>query len=196
MRDILTAIFMFFSITLVTGLVYPYSVRWLGTKMFPNEIEGSLIIDTDSSPQKPRILGSKLLGQNFTSPRYFWGRPLGSESSAGWTGPSNAGPTSKSLLSQIESRKINLIKNGDSPQRPIPPELLMASASGLDPDLSPQAVHFQIPRILKERNISPQRKGEILKLVAKHTIHPLWDFWGQTRVNVLQLNLELDRLFP
>ncbi len=196
MREILTAIFMFFSMSFLTGIVYPYTVHWLGAGMFPDETQGSLIVSTQEPNQKPKILGSKLLGQDFNSPRYFWGRPIGAKNSEGWTGPSNAGPIAQSLFSQIEERKTKLLENSKVPYQLIPPDLLMASASGLDPDLSPQAIHFQIPRILKERNIPPQRKGEILKLVAQHTRRPLWDFWGQTRVNVLQLNLDLDRLFP
>jgi len=173
--------------TLLFGLVYPLAVTGLSQLLFPKQANGSLI------EKNGQILGSRLIGQPFISDRYFHSRP-----SAAGTGydptsssGSNLGPTNQQLVDRV---KLDVAKlQQENPGVAIPADLVTASGSGLDPDISPAAAEFQIPRIARARGISAET---LQPLVARHTQQRQWGILGEARVNVLELNLDLDASFP
>lgn len=188
-RHIITSVLITFVTTVLLGIVYPLTVTGIAQLLFPEKAMGSLIKSEDG-----RIVGSKLLGQPFSSPGYFRGRP----SAAGIAGydassstGSNLGPTNSKLFERIDKDLEQLRK--ENPNMPIPIDLVTASGSGLDPHISPAAAEFQIPRVARERGVSEQ---EIRKLVGRHTEGRQFGLLGEPRVNVLELNLELDKLYP
>jgi K+-transporting ATPase ATPase C chain len=174
--------------TLLTGLVYPLVLTGFAQILFPNEANGSLL------RQKAKVVGSRLIGQAFTSPAYFWSRPSATtpypyngEASAG----SNFGPTNLKFLAQVKER-INRLKQ-ENPQMNtlIPVDLVTASGSGLDPEISPYAAFYQVARIAKARNLSE----EVLKgLIQQQLKDRSFKLLGEPRINVLELNLALDHL--
>jgi len=175
-------------LTLLTGLFYPASVTLAAQALFPHQANGSLIVRTGA------IIGSELIGQAFDQPDYFWGRPSATSpfpynaaSSAG----SNLGP-SNPALAQIVQERIAALKAAD-PQNssPIPIDLVTASASGLDPNISLEAALYQVGRVAKARGMSEE---QVRALVAQYTSSPQLGFLGQQRVNVLLLNLALDEI--
>lgn len=183
------AVIVLVSVTILTGIIYPLVVTMIGQLCFPLQANGSLITYDN------KLIGSQLLGQNFTSNRYFWGRPsatipfpYNSASSAG----SNLGPSNPVLIQQIKKRSEYLLQSiqEDIPAA-MPIELLMASGSGLDPDISPLGAYFQASRIAKERNIS---LNQIYALIETHTISRSLGILGEPRVNVLAINLALNNL--
>ncbi len=177
-------------LTAITGVAYPAAVTAVAQVVFPGQANGSLIV-VDG-----RTLGSSLIGQAFEDARYFWGRPSAATSSAapsGYdgtaSGGSNLGPTSKQLIDEIAARVDALRRaNGDAP---IPVDLVTASASGLDPDISPAAAEYQVPRVAKARGMA---EDAVRAIVARHTTGPFLGFLGASAVNVLELNLDLDGL--
>jgi K+-transporting ATPase ATPase C chain len=187
-RNLLTAIWMTLVTTLLLGVIYPLVVTGLAQLIFPSQANGSLL----RSNQK--IFGSNLIGQPFTAPGYFHSRP----SAAGPAGydatnstGSNLAPTNKALLDRVTASVQDLQK--ENPNTPIPVDLVTESGSGLDSDISPAAADFQVPRVAKERGIS---QSELRSLVASHTLGRQLGFLGEPRVNVLQLNLDLDQRHP
>jgi K+-transporting ATPase ATPase C chain len=169
-------------LTLITGVAYPLIVTGLGQVLFHDRANGSLIVDKD------RIVGSRLIGQPFSGPKYFWSRPSATSpmpyNGAGSSG-SNQGPTNPALKDAVADR----IKALESEVRPVPADLVTASASGLDPHISPAAAEYQIPRVAKARGIAePMLKD----LVQQHTEGRLLGVLGEPVVNVLELNLALD----
>jgi K+-transporting ATPase ATPase C chain len=171
--------------TLVFGLIYPLSVTGLSKLLFPKQAAGSLI------EKNGRVVGSKLIGQSFSADKYFHPRPsaagIGYDASA--SSPSNLAPTNQALIDRVKSDVAKLQQ--ENPGVPIPTDLVTSSGSGLDPEISPAAADFQIPRIAKTRGISV----DALKvLVARHTQARTWGIFGEPRVNVLELNLDLDAL--
>jgi K+-transporting ATPase ATPase C chain len=171
--------------TLVFGLIYPIGVTGLSKLLFPKQAAGSLI------EKYGRVVGSKLIGQSFGSEKYFHSRPsaAGNGYDASASSASNLAPTNQALVDRVKSDVAKLQQ--ENPGAAIPADLVTASGSGLDPEISPAAAEFQIPRVAKARGMS----GDSVKaLVARHTQARTWGIFGEPRVNVLELNLDLDSL--
>jgi potassium-transporting ATPase KdpC subunit len=172
------------ALTFVTGVVYPAVVTAVAQVAFPNQANGSMIVVNGQT------LGSSLIGQAFSEPKYFWGRPSaagadGYDASA--SAGSQLGPTSKDLIDRITAEVDRLREaNGGGP---VPVDLVTTSASGLDPDISPAAADYQVARVATARGIA---EADVRAAVARHTEQPLFGFLGKPRVNVLLLNLDLD----
>lgn len=186
MTQLKPAALMLFWMTLLSGLAYPLAMTGAGKTLFPAQTSGSLIAGTSG------YAGSAHIGQPFESPRHFWGRPSATSPhayNAGASSGSNLGPSNPALAQAVAERAARLkAAHGDSP---IPMDLVTTSGSGLDPHISPQAAEYQFTRVASARNLP--REG-VAGLIAKHTQGRLWGFWGEPRVNVLELNLALDAL--
>jgi K+-transporting ATPase ATPase C chain len=175
-------------ITLITGGLYPAVVTVLAQWLFPWQANGSLL------ERDGKAVGSALIGQNFTDPRYFWGRPSATTPApynAGSSSGSNLGPTNPALLDEVKARIAALREADPSNTAPIPVDLVTSSGSGLDPHISPAAADYQVNRVAKARGLDP---AKVQDLVRKHLEHRQWGILGEPRVNVLQLNLALDSL--
>jgi K+-transporting ATPase ATPase C chain len=186
------ALVLFGLLTLITGLGYPLLVTAVAQGVVPWQANGSMIT------RHGQAIGSERVGQAFDRPEYFWGRPSATAGhannafdAAARTGSSgsNLGPLSAELLRQVQERVDRLRAADPGNTQPIPVDLVTASASGLDPHISPAAALYQVPRVARARGVSPQ---EIQNLVYRHIEGPQWGFMGAGRVNVLQLNLDLD----
>jgi potassium-transporting ATPase KdpC subunit len=195
LREIRPAIILLLGLTLITGLAYPLAVTAIAGAIFPKQAQGSLI------EKDGKVVGSALIGQEFTSDKYFHGRPSATVApdpndsaktvpapyNAANSGGSNLGPTSKALNDRVKE-DVDKLK-AENPSRPVPVDLVTTSGSGLDPDISPEAALFQVPRVAKARGLSEDR---IRQLVTDHTEGRLGGVLGEPRVNVLELNLALD----
>jgi K+-transporting ATPase ATPase C chain len=179
------------AVTLIlTGIIYPYAVTGLAQILFPAAANGSLVANKDGS-----VVGSELIAQGFTNPAYFQPRPSAAGEKgydATSSGGSNLGPTSKKLQDRAAEDLKRLKEENPDATGPVPIELVTASGSGLDPHLSPQAVLWQAPRIAKARKISPE---QVKAAVDSATVGRTFGFIGEARVNVLLVNLALDRQF-
>ena len=176
----------FAALTLVTGVAYPLAVTAVGQAAFPHQAHGSLIV-RDGKP-----LGSALIGQNFSYPGYFWGRPSATAefpNNATASGGSNQGPLNPALIDAAKSRLEALRAADPTNTAPVPVELVTASASGLDPHISLAAAQYQLARVAAARKLTSET---MQTLVAQHTEHPLLGVLGEPVVNVLQLNMALD----
>ena len=174
--------------TVIFGIIYPLVVTGIAQVVFPKQANGELIKSGD------KLIGSRLLGQPFTAAGYFWSRPSAA-GMAGYdptaSGGSTYGPTNKMLIDRVNASVQQL--QPTNPNAAIPADLATASGSGLDPNISPASAEFQIPRVAKERGMSEE---DVRALVAKHTKGRQWGFLGEPRVNVLELNLDLDAAHP
>jgi potassium-transporting ATPase KdpC subunit len=185
-KNLLISVWMTLATTVLLGIIYPLIVTGIAQVAFPRQANGELIRSGG------KIVGSGLIGQAFTSPRYFHSRPPGAGNyDATNSGGSNLAPTNKALLDRVAASVQAL--RAENPNAPIPVDLVTASGSGLDPDISPAAAEFQVPRVARERGI---RESEVRDLIARHTIPRQFGFLGEPRVNVLELNLELDAQHP
>lgn len=171
--------------TLVFGVIYPLTVTGLSKMLFPSRAGGSLI------EKNGHVVGSKLIGQAFSSDKYFHSRPsaAGTGYDASASSASNLAPTNQALVERVKSDVAKLQQ--ENPGAPIPADLVTTSGSGLDPEISPAAAEFQIPRVAKARGLSV---NTVRALVARHTQARTWGIFGEPRVNVLELNLDLDSL--
>ena len=195
MKHIRPAIVMIIAMTVITGIIYPLMMTGIAQAVFPYQANGSLI------EKDGKVIGSALIGQNFSSDKYFHGRPsatteidpkdptksVPSPYNAANSSGSNLGPTSKALVDRVKGDAEALAK--DNPNTPIPSDLVTTSASGLDPDITPAGALFQVPRVAKARGLSEDR---VKQLVENHITGRLLGVIGEPRVNVLELNLALD----
>src|ERR1700757_1246570 len=195
LREIRPAIVLLLGLTLITGLAYPLAITAVAGAIFPKQAEGSLI------ERDGKVVGSALIGQEFKSDRYFHGRPSATVApdpndstktvpapyNAANSGGSNLGPTSKALNDRIK-QDVEKLK-AENPASAVPVDLVTSSASGLDPDISPDAALFQVPRVAKARKMAESR---VRDLVTQNTQGRLLGLLGEPRVNVLALNLALD----
>ena len=189
MKNLVTAILMTIITTVLLGLIYPLVVTGLAQIIFPDKANGQLIKRADGT-----IIGSRLIGQPFSSPGYFRSRLSAAGANgydaAGSSG-SNLGPTNQKLIERVKSDVEKL--EAENPGKPVPIDLVTTSGSGLDPHISPAAAEFQIPRVARERGMS---ETELRSIVAAHTEGRQFGFLGEPRVNVLELNLDLNSRKP
>jgi K+-transporting ATPase KdpC subunit len=172
-------------LTVLTGVIYPLAVTGLAQALFRHQANGSLISDNG------QVIGSELIGQPFSDPRYFWGRLSAAEYDAAASSGSNYGPTNPALLEAIQARIDALRAVDPDNEEPIPVDLVTASGSGLDPHISIAAAQYQMPRVARYRGLS---EGQVSALVDRFTEGRQFGFLGESRVNVLKLNLALDEL--
>ena len=173
-------------LTLVTGVAYPLLVTGIAQAVFPSQSQGSLIV------KDGKVVGSRLIGQPFDDPKYFWSRPSTTSpfaDNAGSSSGSNLSPTNPDLVKAVQGRVDALRAADPGNTAPVPVDLVTASGSGLDPHLSPAAALYQVPRVAKARKLPPETVRE---LVERHVEGRLLGFLGEPRVNVLALNLALD----
>jgi potassium-transporting ATPase KdpC subunit len=173
--------------TVLFGLIYPLSITGLAQLLFPSQANGSLL------SKDGKVVGSSLLGQSFSGPGYFHSRPsnAGTGYDATQSAGSNLAPTNHQLIDRVKADVEKL--HAENPSAQIPVDLVTSSGSGLDPEISPAAADFQVPRIARERQMS---EADVRALVQKHTLGRQFGFLGEPRVRVLELNLDLDALHP
>jgi K+-transporting ATPase ATPase C chain len=199
LREIRPAIILVVALTLITGLAYPLAMTAIAGAIFPKQAQGSLI------EKDGKVVGSALIGQEFKSDKYFHGRPSATTApdpadssktvpapyNAANSGGSNLGPTSKALVDRVKE-DVDKLK-AENPGSTVPVDLVTTSASGLDPDISPEGALFQVPRVAKARNMS---EDSVRELVTQNTQGRLVGLFGEPRVNVLALNMALDAAAP
>jgi potassium-transporting ATPase KdpC subunit len=186
-KNLLTAIWMTIATTILLGIIYPLVMTGLAQVIFRKQANGQLIRRAGT------ILGSSIIAQGFTSPQYFHPRPssAGNGYDAANSSGSQLGPTNQKLINRVRADVISAQR--ENPGTPVPIDLVTASASGLDPQITPAAAEFQLPRVAEARGIQIE---ELRALVAKHIEGRQFGFLGEPRINVLELNLELDQQFP
>ena len=189
MKNFITAVLMTIVTTVLLGLIYPLAVTGLAQVIFPDNANGQLIKSADGT-----VIGSRLIGQPFSSPGYFRSRPSAAGSAgydAGSSSGSNLGPTNQKLIDRVKADVEKL--QAENPGKPVPVDLVTTSGSGLDPHISLAAAEFQIPRVARERSMN---EAELRNIVAEHTLGRQFGFLGEPRINVLELNLDLDQKRP
>ena len=187
-KNLITAILMTIATTILLGIIYPLVVTGLAKVIFPKQANGQLI------ERNGKIVGSRIIGQPFTGAAYFHPRPSAAGNNgydAANSGGSNLGPTNQKLIDRVKQDVATL--QAENPGQPVPIDLVTTSASGIDPDITPAAAEVQVPRVARERGL---REDEVHRLIAKHTESRQLGFLGEPRVNVLELNLDLDSSHP
>ncbi|HEX7213387.1 MAG TPA: potassium-transporting ATPase subunit KdpC [Methylomirabilota bacterium] len=186
MAHLRPALILLILLTLITGVAYPLLVTGIAQAVFPYQANGSLIV------RDGKVMGSALIGQPFDDPKYFWGRPSATSPygyNAGSSSGSNLGPTNPAQITAVQGR-VDALRAADPDNKaPVPVDLVTASSSGLDPHITPAAALYQVPRVARERKLSPDA---LRALVEQHTEGRQLGFLGESRVNVLALNLALD----
>jgi K+-transporting ATPase ATPase C chain len=185
--NLIAAVLMTIVTTLILGVIYPLAITLIAQVAFPNQANGQLI------EQNGKVIGSRIIGQGFSTPGYFRSRPsaAGMGYDAANSAGSNLGPTNKKLIDAVKANVEAARK--ENPNAPVPIDLVTTSASGIDPHISPAAAEFQVPRVALERRTSD---SEIRRLVEANTEGRTFGFFGEPRVNVLELNLALDSQHP
>jgi len=187
--QLIISIKIFAVLTVICGIAYPLFITGIAQLAFPEKANGSLILKGN------KVIGSELIGQKFDSIIYFSSRPSAIDYNPQPSGGSNLGPTSSKLKQMVADRSAQFTTfNQLSGSEAIPSEMLYASASGLDPHISPKAALLQVDRIVKVRNFDDSRKQQLLKSISELSEAPQFSFLGESRINVLALNLELDKL--
>ena len=200
LKEIRPTLVILVALTALTGLAYPLAMTGIAGLVFPSQAQGSLVADKDG-----KVVGSALIGQNFADARYFHGRPSATTEpdpkdptktvptpyAADSSGASNLGPTNKALIDRVQG-DVDKLK-AENPDGPIPPDLVTTSASGLDPDISPEAASFQVPRVAKARGVPAD---QVRQLVDENVQGRSLGLFGEPRVNVLALNMALDAAKP
>jgi len=186
-RNLLIAVLMTIATTILLGLVYPLAMTAIAQAIFPDKANGQLVM------REGRVIGSRIIGESFSSPGYFHGRPsaAGAGYDAANSAGTNLGPTSRKLVDAVKTAVAAAQK--ENPSAPVPIDLVTSSASGLDPHLSPAAALFQAPRVAAARHAS---EADVRRLVEAHIEPRQFGFLGEPRVNVLELNLALDEQWP
>jgi potassium-transporting ATPase KdpC subunit len=186
-KNLLIAVWFTLVTTVIFGLIYPLVITGLAQLLFHDQANGQLI------QKDGRLIGSRIIGQAFTGPGYFHSRPsaAGTGYDASSSSGSNLAPTNRQLLDRVAADVKKL--QTENPGQPVPVDLVTSSGSGLDPDISPAAAEFQVPRVARERGVSV---ADLHALVQKHTLNRQLGFLGEPRVNVLELNLDLDSIHP
>ena len=186
-KNIITAVLMTIATTILLGIIYPLVVTGLAQAIFPNKANGQLI------KKDGQVVGSRIIGQGFSGPGYFYPRlsAAGNGYDAANSSGSNLGPTNQKLIDRVKQDVARL--QADNPGKAVPIDMVTTSASGFDPEISPAAAEFQVSRVAKERGMS---EGQVRQLIAKHTESRQLGFLGEPRVNVLELNLELNETHP
>lgn len=186
-KNLITAVLMTIVTTILLGIIYPLAVTALAQLLFHDKANGQLI------SQNSKLVGSRIIGQPFTTDAYFHSRPsyAGNGYDAANSSASNLGPTNHILIDRVNASVAQL--KAENPQQPVPIDLVTSSGSGLDPHITPAAAEFQIPRVARARGVSEQ---QLRAIIAKHTEGRQLGFLGEPRVNVLELNLELDEHSP
>ena len=188
MKSLITAVLMTVVTTVLLGLIYPLAITGIAQVIFPEKANGQLIV------RDGQVIGSRIIGQPFSSPGYFRSRPSAAGAAgydAGASSGSNLGPTNQKLIDRVKADVQRL--QAENPGMPVPVDLVTSSGSGLDPHITPAAAEFQVPRVARERGVS---EDELRRAVAAHTQGRQFGFLGEPTVNVLELNLELDRRRP
>jgi potassium-transporting ATPase KdpC subunit len=185
-KNLLISVWMTIATTILLGIVYPLVITGMAQVLFKDKANGQLIV------QNGKVVGSRIIGQAFTGPSYFHSRPSGAGNGydAANSSASNLGPTNKNLIDRV---KASVATESGGSAGPVPIDLVTMSGSGLDPHISPAAAEFQVERVARERGIKLE---DLRLLVSKHTEGRQMGFLGEARVNVLELNLELDQQFP
>lgn len=186
-KNLWTSIAMTVVTTVLLGLIYPLLVTGLAQIIFPNKANGELIV------KNGRVIGSRIIGQGFSGPQYFHSRPsaAGNGYDAANSGGSNLGPTNQKLLDRVKADVASA--QAENPGVPIPIDMVTTSASGFDPHITPANAEFQLPRVAKARRISIE---QLRTIITRHTDSRQFAILGEPRVNVLELNLDLDQHFP
>jgi K+-transporting ATPase ATPase C chain len=195
-KNLITAVLMTIVTTILLGLIYPLAVTGLAQVIFPDKANGQLITRQDGT-----VIGSRIIGQPFSGPGYFHSRPsaantggystIATDSEGANSGGSNYGPTNQKLIDRVKGDVEKL--QAENPGKPVPIELVTTSGSGLDPHISPAAAEFQVPRVARERGVN---EAIIKQLISRHTEDRQFGFLGEPVINVLELNLDLDRSSP